>query len=54
MFERDLRLAAKSMCVRISSARQQANLGFSFSPSGLKFDSSGMYVHLYLDFLGRR
>ena len=45
MFERDLRMAAKSMCVRISCAVQkQANLGFS--ASGLKFDSSGMYVSL--------
>ena len=43
MFERDLRLAAKSMCVHSSAARKQANLGFS--ASGLKFDSSGMYVH---------
>jgi hypothetical protein len=43
MFERDLRLAAKSMCVRSRFATQKPNL--NLSASGLKFDSTGMYVH---------
>lgn len=47
MFQRDLRLAAKSVYVRLCSLLQthqtRANLKFLLG-SGLKFDSSGLYV----------
>lgn len=47
MFERDLRMAAKSMCAPSPFATRKPKL--NFSASGLKFDSTGMYVHYFVD-----
>jgi hypothetical protein len=43
MFQRDLRLAAKSVYVRVCSLLQPGLIS-NFLGSGLKFDSSGLYV----------
>ena len=44
MFQRDLRLAAKSVYVRVRSLLQPDQTQANFLDSGLKFDSSGLYV----------
>jgi hypothetical protein len=44
MFQRDLRLAAKSVYVRVRSLLQPDQTQANSLDSGLKFDSSGLYV----------
>lgn len=44
MFQRDLRLAAKSVYVRVCSLLQPDQTQANSLDSGLKFDSSGLYV----------
>ena len=49
MFQRDLRVAAKSVYVRSYINPIQTQTDFSvFLHSGLKFDSTGMYVQLHV------